>query len=152
MPAVHLTIVGDGGFRQSLEQLARGSDVSFVGYQRDPFAYMSKADLFIMPSLGPEGSSLAALEAMASGVPCILSDLPVYLELTASREAAVHFRCGDVSDLAEKIKLVLGSETLRATLSRNASLLLKENFSPDKARDAYIQALEITPIQEKIAR
>ncbi len=151
LPDVRLVVVGDGSYKAHLEKLSVGQNVVFVGHRKDPQNYLLDADVFVMPSFGPEGSSLAALEAMASGVPCILSDLPVYLELTASRKAAVHFRSGDVRDLQEKIQLVLGSEALRASLRTNAGLLLDENFHASHARAAYLRALEPLRMRENTA-
>jgi glycosyltransferase involved in cell wall biosynthesis len=61
LPGVGLTVVGDGGYRKELERLAAGLNVRFEGYQANPAAYYETSDIFIMPSMGPEGSSMGAL-------------------------------------------------------------------------------------------
>jgi glycosyltransferase involved in cell wall biosynthesis len=73
---LHLTIVGDGPERTSLEQrvseLRMGSAVSFAGSV--PVAeipgYLTRADLMIFPARG-EGFGLAAAEALMAGVPVV---------------------------------------------------------------------------------
>ena len=65
--------------------------------ERMPFAYRS-ADAFIGPSLAIEGFDLPALEALACGVPTLLSDTPRHRSIAG--DAAVYFREGDAADLA----------------------------------------------------
>ena len=48
--------------------------VQYVGFQ-DPYLYLKGADLYIMPSCY-EGVSIAALEAMSTGIPCLFTDVP----------------------------------------------------------------------------
>jgi len=105
--------------------------------------YYEVADIFIMPSMGPEGSCIGAIEAMAHSLPCLLSDLPVYRELTNSGRAAMHFRCGDAADLREKLALLVKDELVRMSYSREGYAVVKQRFSPDVARDLYRAAFGI---------
>lgn len=147
LPGVGLTVVGDGGYRKELERLADGLNVRFEGYQANPAAYYETSDIFIMPSMGPEGSSMGALEAMAFGLPCLLSDIPVYTELTGSGQAAMHFRSGDAGDLREKLALLVHDDALRASYSREGYETVRTRFNADVARDSYLAAfaVETTP-------
>ena len=52
-----------------------------------------------MPSMGPEGLPMTSLEAMAHGLPCIFSDLPVHHEITDHGKGAYLFRSGEVESL-----------------------------------------------------
>lgn len=72
------------------------------------------ADVFVFPSL-VEGWGLAALEAMAAGLPVIMSDLPVFREF-ASPSDAVFVRPGHVQDLAEAMQALALSPERRAVL------------------------------------
>ena len=102
-PDVRLTVVGDGSYRKELERLAEGIDVRFEGFQRHPAAYYAEADIFVMPSLGPEGFGIVTMEAMAHGLPCVISDLAVHREITGDGTAAMLFRNGDAEDLRSKL-------------------------------------------------
>ena len=103
IPDVRLTVVGDGSYRKELERLAEGIDVRFEGFQRHPAPYYAEADIFVMPSLGPEGFGIVTMEAMAHGLPCVISDLAVHREITGEGTAAMLFRNGNVEDLRGKL-------------------------------------------------
>ena len=74
---IHWTIVGDGPYRNTLEQLAVECDVAekihFTGHleQADIIAYYQKADIFVFPSYR-EGMPNTVLEAMATGLPILM--------------------------------------------------------------------------------
>ena len=68
----HLCILGEGAQRAELEKLAEDcgvtDSVSFLGYQTNPYKYVSKCDLFVCASHS-EGFSTAATEALIVGTP-----------------------------------------------------------------------------------
>jgi len=109
----HLVIVGEGTFRPHLEQLARvlgiADRVRWVGFvqpQDLPDWYLA-ADLFVLPS--SETWGVAALEALACGLPVVVSDQtgcgPDVLP-TDERVDGV-FPFGDAAALAERLALAL---------------------------------------------
>ena len=67
------------------------------------------ASLFIQPSLS-EGFGLPAIEAMAGGIPCILSDIDAFREISSG--AALLFNPANENELQEKILLLLNNESL----------------------------------------
>lgn len=69
--------------------------------------------LFVFPS-SYEGFGIPILEAMAAGCPMVLSDIPVFREITQDR--GVYFPPQDVESLACEIERVLSSESERARL------------------------------------
>jgi len=75
MDNVSLTIVGDGPLRNDLQKASIGMDVNFLGtLSHDELKNIySKHDVFVLPSLN-EGMSNTILEAMASGLPVIVTD------------------------------------------------------------------------------
>ncbi|MBF0367846.1 MAG: glycosyltransferase family 4 protein [Magnetococcales bacterium] len=81
---LRLIVVGDGSERDNLESLARAQGVSdrvtFLGVRRDVPEQMAKAGVAWLLS-EREGMPMAALEAMASGVPLIATDVPGTREL-----------------------------------------------------------------------
>lgn len=139
---VSLTIVGEGACRQELESLAQGLDVRFAGFQKDPSLFYREADVFINPSLGPEGLPLVSLEAMSYGLPCIFSDLKVHREITCNGEAAMLFRSEDAADLCDRIRQFLGSEKTRRQYGELARAAILAKHRPESARGAYLHQLE----------
>jgi len=137
---VRLTVVGDGGYRKQLEELARGMDVQFKGFQADPTQYYSDTDIFVMPSLGPEGFGIVTMEAMAHGLPCLISDLDVHKEITATGTAAMLFRSGDAEDLRRKLCLLIEDTQLRTRYSSAGHRRVREVYTQDIALKHYLCA------------
>ncbi len=78
-PEVELIILGEGPAQPYFQQIARQEGlekhVHFLGYKRNPFAYLSRSDLFVMASES-EGLPNIIIEALACGIPVISSDCP----------------------------------------------------------------------------
>jgi glycosyltransferase involved in cell wall biosynthesis len=144
IPDVSLTVVGDGAYREALQQLASGLNVTFVGFQSDPTEFYEAADIFVMPSLGPEGLPLVTLEAMSHGLACLFSDLPVHREITDEGHAALLFRSGDVDDLRIKLKALIGSVPSRVEYSQNAYRQIQSKYSLSVAREAYLKLFQVS--------
>ena len=73
IPALKLMIVGEGTFaeyRKLAEDLQVEQDVWFTGVQKNPFAYLKQASLFVMTSVS-EGFPNSLIEAMAVGIPAM---------------------------------------------------------------------------------
>lgn len=76
-PDARLLLVGDGPLRKGLElaagELGVASEVTFLGMCREVSDALQAMDVFVFPSVR-EGFGVAALEAQAAGLPCLLSD------------------------------------------------------------------------------
>ena len=140
VPDVRLTVVGDGSYRKELEGLAEGMDVRFEGFQPHPGKYYADADIFVMPSLGPEGFGIVTMEAMAHGVPCITSDLEVHREVTGDGTAAMLFRNGSVEDLRGKLQELISNASLRSFYSAAGYQRVEKAYSSDTALRSYLWA------------
>jgi len=107
-PDVNLILLGGGSQGQHIRQILMSGGVMervhFGGQvgQRDLPRWYHMADMYISPS-HVDGSSVTLMEALASGLPCLVSDI------AGNKEWVVHgvngwlFRDGDADDLAEKI-------------------------------------------------
>jgi glycosyltransferase involved in cell wall biosynthesis len=137
---VSLTIVGDGPYRSQLEREAGQMDVHFAGFQPDPSRFYQDSTVFINPSLGPEGLPLVSLEAMAYGLPCIFSDLPVHREISGGGKAAAIFAPGDSESLAQQLLLLLEDEGHRQRYGVAARQLVEQHYSRSVAGQQYIHA------------
>ena len=135
-----LTVVGDGAYRRELERLAGGLDVRFEGFQSQPARYYTQADIFVMPSLGPEGFGIVTMEAMAHSVPCLVSDLEVHREITSGGTAAMLFRSGDVDDLRRKLQEMISNAPLRSAYAEAGYRRVKKVYNAEVALKSYILA------------
>lgn len=74
-----LMILGEGSLEKNFKNLVKmlriEDKVYFTGYTNNPYKYVSRADIFVMPSLY-EGFPNALAEAICMGKPCIATDFP----------------------------------------------------------------------------
>jgi len=125
-----LLMVGDGPERTQAEQLARDLDIAhnvrFLGKQDAVEEILSVADLFLIPS-SSESFGLAALEAMACGIPVISSNVGGLPEL--NQEGITGYLCevGDIDAMAEKSLYVL-EDCDRLDRFKTAALARAEDF------------------------
>lgn len=96
--------------REGLISIANGLGVRdqllLAGSREDVLHLLPVFELFVMPSR-VEGFGLALVEAMAAGVPPIVSDIPTFLEVTDQGNCALTFRSEDSDDLAAKLSFAL---------------------------------------------
>jgi glycogen(starch) synthase len=98
---------------------AHGTFAGWVGDDQVPSLYRI-ADLCVVPSLY-EPFGLVALEAMASGCPCVVANTGGLAEVAPSDEVALRFRSGDPRSLARAMIRVLTDDGLRDRLVAHAS-------------------------------
>jgi glycosyltransferase involved in cell wall biosynthesis len=116
-----LTIVGDGPERTYLEQVARRTipRARFTGpvSQKDLCGIFSSSTIFISSSRS-EGFGLSVLQAMASGLAVIASDIPAHRELITHETDGLLY--SSPADLARSLKLLLSDKGLVERLGANA--------------------------------
>jgi glycosyltransferase involved in cell wall biosynthesis len=137
---VTAVIIGDGPERDALETLSRDLGlerrVCFLGFRADAATLVAGADLFVMTSYA-EGLPRAIMEAMASGVPCVVSSAG------GNAEAVVHGESGYVHDVADfdgfvdSIARLLADDRLRARFGEAARERAFAVFTPDRAAAEY---------------
>ncbi|MDX1418494.1 MAG: N-acetyl-alpha-D-glucosaminyl L-malate synthase BshA [Rubricoccaceae bacterium] len=136
---VKLLLVGDGPDRPTAEALARDlgvhHEVRFLGKQEPVEEILSIADLFLMPS-GSETFGLAALEAMACGVPVVSSDIGGLPELNLEGETGFLRPLGDVDGMTAAAHRILAEPGLHEAMAANA-LARAERFDVDEVVPAY---------------
>jgi glycosyltransferase involved in cell wall biosynthesis len=141
---VQLIVAGDGPLRGQYESQAAGLPVTFLGFHPDLTPLYRQVDALVVPSHGPEGSCLVALEAMAHGVPCILSDLPVYREIAEEGKTALLFPVGNATDLAAAVRGFFAANHLRTQLPIQAFCMLQRQYSLSAATGIYLQVFGLS--------
>jgi glycosyltransferase involved in cell wall biosynthesis/ElaB/YqjD/DUF883 family membrane-anchored ribosome-binding protein len=128
---VKVELVGDGGERMNLEQLAFelgiAQNVKFLGHITDdelPLAY-ERATVFAMPSIA-ELQSIATMEAMASGRPVVAADAMALPHLVHDGDNGYLFPPDDVVAFADRLRRVLTADQAELKrLSENSLHLIQ---------------------------
>ena len=133
-----LIFVGDGPERYHCEMLCRElslcEHILFLGKVRDTSHVLNISDVFMLPS-ETESFGLAALEAMAVGVPVISSNTGGIPEVNLNGVSGFLSDVGDIDEMAKNTLYVLEDEHLH-TFKNNAKKQA-ENFSLDRILPMY---------------
>ena len=140
--AVELVIAGAGELQTQMEEAARagGIEIRFLGFvnqSRLPAVYAS-ADVLVLPSIAVETWGLVVNEAMACGVPAVVSDAvgcgPDLVEPGVTGAVAA---LGDVASLAAAIAstLALDPDAMRRALAERMA-----TYSPARAAEGVLEA------------
>lgn len=143
----HLLIVGEGPKRSELQQYAASlnmaSHVTFAGMQADVRPWLAAMDVFVLPSTNVETFSNAALEAMASGKPVILSRLGGADEMV--RDGTDGYVV-DIDTLGSRVPTLLRSlardPELRERLGRCARERVEQCFSMPTMIERFSQLID----------
>jgi len=128
-----LVILGEGEERANLNHLIASLDlcdhVCMPGFKANPYAYMSKASLFVLSSSW-EGLGNVLIQAMACGCPVISTDCPSGpAEILDNGKYAPLIPVGDVEALAQAIINVLQAPPDPEALRERASFYSAEDIS-----------------------
>ena len=124
-----LCIVGDGPQRQALEQqveaLKLSDAVSFMGFQSDPSPFLRRDAIFVRPSRF-EGMPNALLEAMAAGLPVVVSDAsPGPLEVVRHEDNGLVVEVENVQALTAAMRVLAEDARCRHRLGESAQVTLQ---------------------------
>jgi N-acetyl-alpha-D-glucosaminyl L-malate synthase BshA len=135
-----LDLVGDGPERARIEALVTSlglrDHVRFLGERGDLIATLQQSDVFLLPSQ-TESFGLAALEAMACGVPVVATDVGGVSEVVADGETGFLAAVGDIAGMARHARRLLTDEDLRRRMSRAARHRAETQFRLAPAVDSY---------------
>ena len=147
-PGLKLAMVGDGPERAKLEadaeRLGLAGRVSFLGERNDVSDWLAIAHIFVLPSLY-EGISIALLEAMAAGLPAVVSRVGGNPEVVVDGQTGLIVESGDAAGLARALVELAGDETRRRRMGLAARARVEAEFDLAKAvrrhEEIYLEAL-----------
>jgi glycosyltransferase involved in cell wall biosynthesis len=138
-----LVILGDGRQRDELLALAKelgvADDVALPGFQRNPYAWLARASLFVLSSAW-EGSPNVLTEALALGVPVVATDCP-----SGPREILAGGRYGKLVPVGDADALAGAMiETLERPLPRETLQEAARPYTLEASTSGYLEALGLT--------
>lgn len=142
--AARLVILGDGEDRQALQQLVRRLNLDEVvdlpGYVQNPYAYMSRAAVFVLSSRW-EGPGHVLVEALAAGAPVVSTDCPFGpRDVLLNGRAGLLVPVGDPSAMAAAILQVL-QEPQAARQRARIGRLQTHLWQADSVVDEYLDVV-----------
>lgn len=140
LPDTYLLIIGDGPEREKLEQLTRDLDIEsrviFTGFKENTHLYYKIMDLFLLTSFS-EGTAMTLLEAMASSVPCIATNVGGNPEIVVHNETGTLVPDNDHHALAEAVISLLQDQQKIDRFGKQGRTRFENLFSVQKMVDAY---------------
>jgi glycosyltransferase involved in cell wall biosynthesis len=142
LPGVTLQMAGDGPLRGDLENLARElgitGRVEFLGIRTDIPDLMRKADVFVLTSLS-EAASLTLLEAMATGLPAVLTDVGGNGEIVRHEREGLLFPRSDAAGCAAAFKRLFADPAFARKLGEAGRERALAHYRLDRTVDSYFK-------------
>jgi glycosyltransferase involved in cell wall biosynthesis len=139
IPQVRFLVVGDGPQREALlsrvRHLELGGRCIFTGLRSDVPQILPAFDLFVLPSLS-EALGIAAIEALASGVPVVASRVGGVPEVVIHGETGLLVPPGDATQLAEAILYMAANLAEAKQWAERGQKRVRRMFDVNKLADA----------------
>lgn len=131
VPDVKTVIAGRGELLDRLKvevsRIGLENNIEFLGFREDIPQLMQAMDIFILPSLS-EGTPLSILEAMASQIPVVATDVGGLSEIVENGKTGFLVPSEDPESLAEKILLVLENRELAGKMALEARKKVEKEY------------------------
>ncbi len=137
-----LVMVGDGPLRPQVEQRVRELEISdsvvIAGNSSDVRDWLRAAEVFVLASHN-EGMSNTVLEALACGVPCVVTAVSGMQELVGASGAGLVVPARDAQALAEAIVKIQAEPDMREVMGRRGRELVMTRYSVSVITARYIE-------------
>lgn len=139
-PRLRAAIVGRGPVEADLRTLAErlgvGDAIDFLGFRGDVEELYARSRVFVLTSRS-EGLSIAIAEAMASGLPVVVTDVGEVRDLVRDSENGHLFAVGDVDALVRLAAGLLDDPGRCSSLGRRAAADARAVCGPERVRALY---------------
>lgn len=143
---IHYILCGIGEKQTELQEQADKvglhGNVHFLGFRNDVKELYETADCFVMPSFR-EGLSRSIMEAMASGLPCVVSKIRGNVDLIENGVGGYLCNPNDAQDFSDALAKLTVDESLRMDMARR-------NLEAIKQYDVHVVEDEIRNIYEEV--
>ncbi|MBA2849521.1 glycosyltransferase [Thermosulfuriphilus ammonigenes] len=133
-------LIGDGPMMAEIkalkERLGLGGSVVLTGYRSDATRLLQVADMFVLSSFS-EGTSLALLEAMAAGLPCVVTDVGGNPEIVVDGKTGLVVPSADVVKMAAALSLLAEREDIARKMGQAAQERFRRHFTFGAMMEKY---------------
>jgi glycosyltransferase involved in cell wall biosynthesis len=152
IPDAKFVVVGSGSQEGALKGLAKslglGPSVIFAGsiQNHELPAYLTSVEVYVSTSLSDAGLSASTAEAMACGLPVVISNTGENEKWVQSGRTGYLTPAGDPVALAERLALLLRDPTLRDAMGRAGREVIKQR------NDFFVEMEKVEGIYEDLAQ
>lgn len=144
-PETHLLIVGDGTeharLKNQTQEYTSKNNIAFLGRRTDVPELLKISDCFVLPTLF-EGMSNAIMEAMASGLPVITTDIPENRSLVENNKTGFLVPPKSWKKIVEITIALIADKELRKKSGRTGCRFIEENFSLKSSANSFGEFLK----------
>ncbi len=130
---IPLKIVGDGPLREKVISAATSSaSIEYLGHIDNDLvlSLMQEALFLVFPSLWYENFPMIIVEAFATGLPVLASNLGNTAKLIQSQQTGLHFKTGDASNLVDQALWLVNNPDALKEMRSQVRLTYEEQFTP----------------------
>ena len=146
-PDIYYILCGEGKERPKLERLTQkynlSNNVKFLGYRKDISELLQASDIYLMPSFR-EGLSRSLMEAMACGLPCIVSNIRGNVDLILNDLGGYLVKPNDKKGFSKAVSLLRNNKMKILNMSKENKKKINE-YSIEKIqndiKDIYFECL-----------
>jgi glycosyltransferase involved in cell wall biosynthesis len=131
---IPLVIVGEGPMASKVALAARTIDADYRGLLSRPEVTecMRRASLLVFPSVWYEAFPLVIAEALACGLPVLVSDAGSAADLIDNGRTGLHFHSGDPKDLAAKVEFLWREQRLLGRMRKDARAEYERHYNSER--------------------
>jgi glycosyltransferase involved in cell wall biosynthesis len=153
--SLKVVIVGNGSERQKLQSqiessLALRSSAILAGESGKPEEWLNALDVFALPSLS-EGMSNTILEAMATGLPSVVTAVGANADLVEHGHTGFVVNPRDVNALASRVLMLVSNSSLRSDFGARARQKAASSFSLDRMLEDYSRLYTVCTFHKRPA-
>ena len=141
-PDLHILFAGDGPLRETLEAQVREAGlekhIHFLGNRQDVPDLLAASNYFVLPSLW-EGLPMALIEAMASGLPVVATQVSGSQQVITHDETGILVPPGDTVALNQAIKALLADPERAREMGQAARARMEALFGAKKQAEEHMQ-------------